>query len=49
MHHEARNQVTDQMELSQALYHEPQADGVPYDEDLEPFSKETQQQDADKR
>ena len=26
--------------LAEGLYHEAQADGVPYDEDLEPFTKE---------
>ena len=25
---------------SESLYHEPQADGVPYDEELEPFAKD---------
>ena len=28
------------MEVSEGLYHEAQADGVPYDEELEPFTKE---------
>jgi hypothetical protein len=30
------------MDASAGLYHEAQADGVPYDEDLEPFSRDAQ-------
>ena len=32
------------LDASAGLYHEPQADGVPYDEELEPFSREHQKQ-----
>lgn len=28
------------VDASEGLYHEPQADGVPYDEDIEPFTRE---------
>ncbi len=27
-------------DFAEGLYHEAQADGVPYDEDLEPFTKD---------
>ncbi|HSF15079.1 MAG TPA: hypothetical protein VLK65_05965 [Vicinamibacteria bacterium] len=27
-------------DVSEGLYHEAQADGVPYDEELEPFTRE---------
>jgi hypothetical protein len=30
----------DASDFAEGLYHEAQADGVPYDEDLEPFTKE---------
>ena len=30
----------DAPDFAEGLYHEAQADGVPYDEDLEPFAKE---------
>ena len=30
----------DAPDFAEGLYHEAQADGVPYDEDLEPFTKE---------
>ncbi len=30
----------DSPDFAEGLYHEAQADGVPYDEDLEPFTKE---------
>jgi len=30
----------DANDLAEGLYHEAQADGVPYDEDLEPFARE---------
>ena len=29
-----------EQDFTEGLYHEAQADGVPYDEDLEPFAKE---------
>jgi hypothetical protein len=29
-------------DASAGLYHEAQADGVPYDEDLEPFTRDAQ-------
>ena len=35
-----RDIETDYADFSEGLYHEAQADGVPYDEDLEPFTKE---------
>lgn len=31
---------SDPLDTSVGLYHEAQADGVPYDEDLEPFTRE---------
>ena len=39
-HQDVKTPVPDSQDTSQALYHEAQADGVPYDEDLEPFTKE---------
>jgi hypothetical protein len=30
------------LDTSAGLYHEAQADGVPYDEEIEPFTRETQ-------
>jgi len=30
----------DAPDFAEGLYHEAQADGVPYDEDLEPFTKD---------
>ena len=30
----------DEQDVAEGLYHEAQADGVPYDEDLEPFAKD---------
>jgi hypothetical protein len=31
---------SDPLDVSEGLYHEAQADGVPYDESLEPFTRE---------
>lgn len=36
----SKHNETDNRETSEGLYHEAQADGVPYDEDLEPRSRE---------
>lgn len=30
----------DALDVSEGLYHEAQADGVPYDEQLEPFTRD---------
>ncbi len=30
----------EEQDFTEGLYHEAQADGVPYDEDLEPFTRE---------
>lgn len=37
---ESRDNETEMAEFAEGLYHEAQADGVPYDEDLEPFTKD---------
>ena len=37
---DGRDVETEPYEDSEGLYHEPQADGVPYDESLEPFTRE---------
>jgi len=36
-----RKDIEDEaQDLAEGLYHEAQADGVPYDEDLEPFTRD---------
>jgi hypothetical protein len=32
--------IEDDQDFSEGLYHEAQADGVPYDEHLEPFTRD---------
>jgi len=41
-----RKEIEDQEHDDEGLYHEAQADGVPYDEDLEPFTKELPKLDS---
>ncbi len=36
----SKQRETDKRESSEALYHEAQADGVPYDEDLDASSRD---------
>ena len=35
-----REPDSEPLDTSEGLYHEAQADGVPYDESLEPFTRE---------
>ena len=35
-----REPDSESLDVSEGLYHEAQADGVPYDESLEPFTRE---------
>ena len=35
-----RKDIELEVDFAEGLYHEAQADGVPYDEDLEPFTRD---------
>jgi hypothetical protein len=37
---ERRDTESDERDTTESLYHEAQADGVPYDEGLEPFTRD---------